>query len=92
VSPPGLFLLHALATFASGFVYDAACVMWVHFSESNRARETGAVAMLCALCSVVGIGEAVHDVRMAPFYILGFGAGASSAVRLKRLIGAKREK
>lgn len=79
-------LLHALITLVSGAVYEASCVVWVHYSERGRAIATACVSMLIALAQIIGIGESVHDWKLAPFFIFGYGAGTYVAVRVKKWI------
>ena len=77
-------ILSALFAFASGAAYEAGCVAWVHYSERQKPLPTAGFSMLCALAEVVGIGESIHDWRIAPFFVLGYGVGTFCAVELKR--------
>ena len=70
--------------FLGGAAYEAACVAWVHFSERGEAGKTAAAAMLCAAAQVIGIGESVHTLIAAPFFIIGYGVGTWGAVRYKQ--------
>lgn len=76
-------ILHALIAFAGGAAYEAACVGWVHYSEKGRPTATATFSMLAALAEVGGIFESVHDLRVAPFFVLGYGVGTYAAVWFK---------
>ena len=76
-------LVNAVIAFLGGAVYEAGCVFWVHYSESGRPYATALVSMLCATAQVAGIGESVRDLRIAPFFIIGYGVGTFFAVKLK---------
>lgn len=78
----GVILL-AVATFLSGALYESGCVFWVHFSEKGRPVATAVCSMLVAVAQVFGIGESVRDVRLAPFFVAGYGFGTWSAVAWK---------
>jgi len=75
--------LKCLIALASGAAYEAACVGWVHNSERGRAFVTALFSMVVALCEVVGVGESIHDLRAAPFFVLGYGLGTFGAVKWK---------
>jgi len=70
--------------FFGGAVYEAGCVGWVHYAERGRPFATALFSMLCATAQVAGIGESVHDLAAAPFFVLGWGVGTYGAVVLKR--------
>jgi hypothetical protein len=72
-----------LIAFVGGAVYEAGCVGWVHFSEKNRPVPTAIFSMLCAAAQVAGIGESVHTLAAAPFFVLGYGVGTFAAVAYK---------
>lgn len=76
-------ILTCLLVFISGFIYEGACVFWVHYSERGQAVITALISMLVALCQVVGIGGSIHDIRTAPFFILGFGIGTWASIVIK---------
>lgn len=77
------FWLEALVTFLSGAIFEAGCVAWVHYSEKNEAAKAAIVSMLNALVTLVGVGESLRDLRMAPAYVLGYGAGTYVMIRWK---------
>ena len=79
-----MMALLALGTFASGAVYEATCVFWVHFSEKGNPLKTAVFSMLTATATVTGIGMSVTDWHYAPFFILGHGMGTALAVAAKR--------
>lgn len=56
---------------------------WVHFSERGRPKTTAFFSMLAATAEVTGVLSSVHDMRLAPFYVAGFGLGTYFAVRIK---------
>lgn len=74
---------HAILTFVCGALYEAACVGWVHFSERGRATITSLFSMLAAGAEVTGVLDSARDVRLAPFFVIGYGVGTFIAVRLK---------
>jgi hypothetical protein len=73
-----------VATFLAGAANEGVAVFWVHFSERGRPFATGFCAMIQAAAVVVGVGESVHDWRLAPAFVLGYGVGAASGVLAKR--------
>lgn len=73
----------ALLAFVSGAAYEAACVGWVHYSERGKAGITSVFSMLAATAEVAGVLDSVHDMRVAPFFVLGYGVGTYLAVKLK---------
>lgn len=73
----------ALVVFACGALYEAACVGWVHHSERGRPISTACFSMLAATAEVSGVFNSVRDIRVAPFFILGYGVGTYCAVRWK---------
>lgn len=78
------FILIAILTFICGALYEASCVFWVHFSEKGSAKMASAISMLVATCTLAGIGASLHDIKFAPFYILGYGFGTYMAVKIKQ--------
>lgn len=74
-------LRHVLAAFLSGAAYEGLSVVWVHLAVHGTPLQTAAISGLQALALVVGIGESVHDWRVAPFYVGGYGLGAYFAMR-----------
>lgn len=73
----------AILVFLCGAIYEAACVGWVHFSERGKPFATSVFSMAAAGAEVTGILEAAHDLRIAPFFVLGYGVGTYLAVALK---------
>lgn len=69
-----------LVVFLGGAVYEAAAVAWVHYAERKSPTKAALFAMICATALVVGIGESVKDFWMAPYFIVGKGAGTFCAV------------
>ena len=78
-----IFALHALITFAGGAIFEGGNVFWVHYSEAGRPWATAFVSMVVAAASLAGIDESVHDLFLAPFFVLGYGAGSFAAVKWK---------
>lgn len=86
-------IINCLIALIAGAVYDGCCVGWVHFSEKHMPYHTALFAMLLAAAQVAGVGESVHDIRVAPFFILGYGIGAFIAVSIKKRYNViKKEK
>lgn len=79
-------MLLCLLVFISGFLYEAGCVFWVHCTERGYIIWASLLSMLVAICQVVGIGESIHDLHTAPFFILGYGAGTAISVLIKRYL------
>ncbi len=76
-------MLAAVLALVCGASYEAACVGWVHFSERSRPLTTALFSMLAATAEVTGVLDAARDVRVAPFFVLGYGIGTYLAVRVK---------
>ena len=76
-------LIACAVAFFGGAVYEAGCVGWVHYSERGRPGMTALFSMACATAQVAGIGESVHSLVAAPFFVAGFGTGTYLAVRIK---------
>jgi hypothetical protein len=70
----------ALVAFTSGAAYEGLSVIWVHQATHGSAWATALVSALQAVAQVAGIGEAVRDWRVAPLFVLGYGAGAYAAM------------
>jgi len=77
------FIGTGLLALVSGALYEAACVGWVHFSERGRAFPTSLFSMLAATAEVTGVLDSVHDIRVAPFFVAGYGIGTYVAVKWK---------
>lgn len=76
-------IVHGILAFVCGALYEAACVGWVHFSERGKPLHTSTFSMLAATAEVTGILDSAHDIRVAPFFVLGYGVGTYLAVRWK---------
>lgn len=76
-------ILDCVIAFLGGAVYEAGCVGWVHFSQKGRPLPTALFSMACAAAQVAGIGESVHTLVAAPFFVLGYGVGTFAAVAFK---------
>lgn len=78
------FVLHCILALMAGAFYESCCVMWAHYStKESRPILSGLFSMLSATTQLIGIGEAIHDVKTAPFFILGYGIGSYLAVKIK---------
>ena len=84
-------IVDGIITFMAGACYEAACVLWVHYSERNAPLKTALAGMFCALCQVLGIGESIRDPLIATCFITGYGVGTYFTVALKRGIVRKVE-
>lgn len=73
-----------ILVFVCGFIDEWSCVGFVQFSEADRPIATALCSMLSAAVSITGVYEAVHDWRVAPFFVVGFGAGGFFGVMFKR--------
>lgn len=76
-------LTEGLSALAAGFAIETACVYWVHFSERGRALPTALCSMIIGAAQVLGIGESIRDWHVGACFVLGYGAGTFTAVRLK---------
>lgn len=73
-----------LLVFVCGAFYEASCVGFVHNTTQSRPSTTALMSMLAGLAEVTGIFSSVHDWHVAPFYVLGLGAGSYGGVWMKR--------
>ncbi len=78
-----MLIFDAAITFLSGAGYELGCVLWTHHSERGEPFKTAAWSMALAACQVLGIGEAVHDFRLAPVFVIGYGFGTFVGVTWK---------
>ena len=78
------FVLHAILALVAGAFYESCCVMWVRCSTKGRAALSGLFSMLAATTQLIGIGEAIYNVRTAPFFIVGYGLGSYLAVKISK--------
>lgn len=83
-------LIACLVAFISGVVIEASCVMWVHYSERDDAAKTALFSMIVALAQVAGIGEAIHDWHIAPFFVLGYGVGTYTTMKVKTWLKSRK--
>lgn len=79
-----MILVDAVVAFVSGAAFEASCVAWVHYSEKNEAAKAAFVSMLIALANLAGVGESLHDLRVAPAFVLGYGLGTYATIKLKQ--------
>ena len=77
-------ILACLLAFLGGAVYEACSVGWVHYSDRGSPLVAALFSMLQAVAQVAGIGESVHDLRAAPFFVVGYGVGTYVAVAIKK--------
>lgn len=77
-------ILPFILVFFSGAIYELACVFWVHFSEKGKPYHTAVWSMIVAGCQIVGIGESIKDMKVAPFFIIGYGVGSFIGVHLNK--------
>jgi hypothetical protein len=76
--------LACLVAFFSGALYELGCVFWVHNAEKGNAGRTAGWSMICASCTVLGIGDSVEHHVAAPFFVLGYGAGSFVGVLIAK--------
>jgi hypothetical protein len=76
-------MVEYLTTFLAGLFLEGTAVFWTHYSERGRALIAASLSGGQALALVLGIGESVRDLRLAPFFVLGYGTGSYVAVKLK---------
>lgn len=77
-------ILACVVAFFSGAVYELGCVFWVHHAEKGDARRTAGWSMLCAACTVLGVGDSVEHHAAAPFFVLGYGVGSFVGVLIAK--------
>lgn len=75
-----MILLDCLLALLSGAAYEACSVGFVYFTTRRVPWQTAMISALQATAQVVGIGEAVHDWRTAPFFVLGYATGSFIAI------------
>jgi hypothetical protein len=76
-------MVEYFATFIAGLFLEGTAVFWTHYSERGRALIAASFSSVQALALVLGIGESVHDLKRAPFFVLGYGVGSYAAIKLK---------
>ena len=73
-----------LLVFICGAFYEASCVGFVYNTTQSRPSTAALLSMLAGLATVTGIFNSVRDWHVAPFYVLGLGAGSYGGVWMKR--------
>lgn len=82
-----MIILELLLVFILGTLYESCSVLWTHCSQANNAYAASLISMLQAASTIAGIGDSIHNISVAPAYILGYGFGSFATIRwLKRLI------
>ena len=82
-----MIVFEFLLVFILGSLFEACSVMWTHFSQSNKAFAASIVSMIQCTATIAGIGDSIHNIHIAPAYILGYGFGSFATIRwLKRLL------
>ena len=76
-----------LATFAAGIFLEGTAVFWTHYSERGKAAIAAMFSGIQALALVFGVGESVHDPKLAPFFVLGYAGGSYIAIKIKARFG-----
>jgi len=69
--------------FIFGAVFEGACVFWMHFLNENKPIKAALFSMLIATSQLVGIVASVKTLIVAPFFVLGYGAGTYGAAIIK---------
>lgn len=82
-------MIRALVVLVCGTFYEASCVGFVHFSKESRWKTT-AMSMLAGAAEISGVFNSVRDWHVAPFYVLGLGAGAFIGVTMKSRRGEEK--
>jgi uncharacterized protein YebE (UPF0316 family) len=77
-------LLWLLITFSCGTLYELGCVFWTHFSEANKIVPASLWSVFNAAITCLGLGSALHDLKMVIAYSLGFGAGTTIGIVIKQ--------
>lgn len=73
----------AIAVFSCAAMHEIFCVGFVHFTEHNNARMTGAVTFCAGTVTVVGwIGALTNNIYL-PCLVLGWTFGAQLGVKIK---------
>jgi hypothetical protein len=76
-------LTEYLATFGAGLFLEGTAVFWTHYSERGKAAIAAMFSGAQAIALVFGIGESVHDQKLAPFFVLGYAGGSYIAIKIK---------
>lgn len=76
-------IIYGFLTFLAGFIIDTAYIYSIHFSERHQPLYTAICAMIMGVCQIFGIGKSINNKYMALLYILGFGVGTYTAVKIK---------
>lgn len=84
-------ILTYFLVFLSGIALEAICIFWIHYSETNQIGKAVLFSMLFALAQIVGIGESVKNIEIAPFLIVGYGVGTAIAIKLKKILNLKEK-
>ena len=74
-------MIAGISAFVCGALYEFLAVFWVAFSERGQAWRAALTSSAIAAAMVIGLGETIHDPHVAPFFVIGYGAGTFAGVR-----------
>jgi hypothetical protein len=75
----------ALLVFLSAFAFEACYLLWIRFSVDRKPLRSALLSMATGALSIYATFNAVHDLKLVPFLLLGYGVGSYVVAR----IGAK---
>lgn len=81
---PRRTLIPALLALVSGFAVDVLAVLWTRAVTRHQVGKAACWSMLLGTAQVLGIGAAVRDIWLAPFFVIGYGAGSFVALWISK--------
>lgn len=73
-----------LVAFSSALVVDAVMALWVRSVADGLAINAALLSMVCAVASILGLGQAFRGFWQAASWVLGYGLGSWLAVTFGR--------
>jgi hypothetical protein len=79
--------LECVGLFGLGAVYDAGCLVWIHFADQHRSWPAALVAMALTASGLLGydgaLGEGPGRWARSASLVLGYGVGTFVAIWIK---------
>jgi hypothetical protein len=69
-----------LTAFVAGQTYEACSVMWVRHAAAGHPGHVAFFSGVQAAMLVLGLGESIRGRWCAPFFVVGYAAGAYMAM------------
>lgn len=73
-----------VAAFLGGALYEAGCVVWVHYAERDDVGPAVGTSMFNAVVTIIGVESFLKHWLFKVAYVLGFGTGTAVAILLRR--------